>query len=342
MSAPQDTPASQPYGPSSVVSPPKPPRVTEGPEIGLPPGVTLAELGPRVAAYFIDASVPIVLGVIWLVVGAARGQGAPTTLVVIFVVLDLGWFVVVWRGYATKAAGPGAQVLKLQLVRMSDGRPIGWVRYLVRALIFGLAALVFPVLIVLLIILARHPRRQGTYDVAVGSVLIKARPLAPRPAKSDAPSSGAAEVRYGPVTPGFGPSSQLSGSQPSGSEPSGSEPSGSEPSASSAEWRLRLDGREVTVQRLLLIGRNPQRGPGEDDAEIVTIKDEARTVSKTHVGIGVDERGLYVVDRGSTNGTAVTSPDGGYRLLQPGEPARIEAGWVVAFGRHELTVSRAG
>jgi hypothetical protein len=111
--------------------------------------------------------------------------------------------------------------------------------------------------------------------------------------------------------------------------------------ATPGRWRLELDGRALTVERLVLLGRNPQRGPGEEDAELLKVKDEARTVSKTHIAIGVDAQGLFVVDRGSTNGSAVTDPHGVYRLLRADEPVRIDAGWVVAFGAHEVKVARA-
>ena len=37
--------------------------------------------------------------------------------------------------FAVRAAGPGMRLMKLQLVGFSDGRPIGWGRFLLRWLL---------------------------------------------------------------------------------------------------------------------------------------------------------------------------------------------------------------
>ena len=50
------------------------------------------------------------------------------------------------------------------------------------------------------------------------------------------------------------------------------------------------DGRRLTVDRLVLLGRNPRPAPGEEDAQLIKIADETRTVSKLHLAIGVDAR----------------------------------------------------
>ena len=85
------------------------------------------------------------------------------------------------------------------------------------------------------------------------------------------------------------------------------------------DWEAVLDdGRRLTVDGLVLLGRNPQPQPGEEDAQLIKIADETRTVSKLHLAIGVDEAGLYVVDRGSTNGSTVTNPSGQSRRCCPG------------------------
>ena len=78
------------------------------------------------------------------------------------------------------------------------------------------------------------------------------------------------------------------------------------------------DGRRLTIDGLVLLGRNPQPQPGEEDAQLVKLSDETRTVSKSHLAIGLDAAGLYVMDRGSTNGSTVTTAD---RAVHP-LPAR--------------------
>ena len=64
----------------------------------------------------------------------------------------------------------------------------------------------------------------------------------------------------------------------------------------------------IGVDGLVLLGRNPQPRVGEEDATLIKVLDESRTVSKSHLAVGVDAGGLYVMDRGSTNGTIVTAP----------------------------------
>ena len=46
------------------------------------------------------------------------------------------------------------------------------------------------------------------------------------------------------------------------------------------------DGRRITVDGLVLLGRNPQPQPGEEDAQLIKLADETRTVSKSHLAIG--------------------------------------------------------
>lgn len=107
-------------------------------------------------------------------------------------------------------------------------------------------------------------------------------------------------------------------------------------------WVVVLDGaHEIPITRLTLFGRNPQPRPGEDDAQLIKVVDEARTVSKTHVAINVDSRGVFVTDRGSTNGSAVTDPQGVYNLIAAEQPVRLGGeGYVISFGNHHLRLIR--
>ena len=107
-------------------------------------------------------------------------------------------------------------------------------------------------------------------------------------------------------------------------------------------WWLRLDdGRDIGIDGgLVLLGRNPQPRMGEEDALLIKVVDKGRTVSKSHLAIGLDARGLFVVDRGSTNGTTVTSPDGTRRHCPPGDQIGLTGGSVISFGDHRLQVRR--
>ncbi len=99
------------------------------------------------------------------------------------------------------------------------------------------------------------------------------------------------------------------------------------------------DGRVVELEGLVLVGRNPPALPG---GNVLRVDDPARSVSKTHLLLSADEDGLWVVDRGSTNGTLVTLPDGQQIVCLPDRRVRLSAGSVVRFGASGFRVRRTG
>jgi predicted component of type VI protein secretion system len=102
---------------------------------------------------------------------------------------------------------------------------------------------------------------------------------------------------------------------------------------------LRFDtGDRVDVVGRGVIGRNPAAPTDENLAHLVPISDSGRTVSKSHLDFGVEDGRLWVMDRGSTNGTAVVDPHGGERTLEPGAKTPVEAGSTVRFGDRSFTV----
>ena len=101
------------------------------------------------------------------------------------------------------------------------------------------------------------------------------------------------------------------------------------------------DGREVAVSGVVLLGRNPQPRPGEEDAELIKVADDTRTVSKTHLSLSVDANGLYVMDRGSTNGTTLTSTPGSSVSCPAGNVVPVSGGFI-SFGDHWLRIERRG
>ena len=107
-------------------------------------------------------------------------------------------------------------------------------------------------------------------------------------------------------------------------------------------WSAVLDdGRRLTIDGLVLLGRNPQPQPGEEDAQLVKLSDETRTVSKSHLAIGLDPAGLYVMDRGSTNGSTVTTLTGQSTRCQPYEVVYVGDGSIVSIGDHWLEIRRS-
>jgi len=356
-------------------------------DTGLPPGVQVGPLGARFVAYLLDSAVPAVVAVALQFV--LPGLTGSTRLAVILAaaVVSLGWAGFIWHATATRAASPGMRAMNIQLVGFFDGRPIGWGRVLLRNLIFGVLALTGIGLVIMLVLLLRHPRKQGWHDLATQSVIIKARALAPRhqPASVEqsgssggppsvpvtvSTTSGAAASVSGPPAPAaaapvtplvapttYGPEVRYQQSEtrpgPSPYAPQGprvpapakprSTPPPPTPRVAPApeEWVIKLDdGRVIPLEGLVLLGRNPQPQPGEEDAHLIKLADQTRTVSKSHLAVGRDGPGAYVVDRGSTNGSTVTAPDGTSTRCQPGDVVPVEPGSIVSMGDHWLEMGR--
>ncbi|KQT96713.1 FHA domain-containing protein [Sanguibacter sp. Leaf3] len=92
------------------------------------------------------------------------------------------------------------------------------------------------------------------------------------------------------------------------------------------------DGTEHRLRGMTLVGRSPQAEPGEVITDLVSVVDPGRSVSKTHLLVGMDARGLFVQDRRSTNGTVVTLPDAQQILCGESQTVRVPAGATVSFG----------
>jgi uncharacterized RDD family membrane protein YckC len=462
---------------------------------GLPPGVEVGALGKRFLAHLIDRLVPALLIAAGIYFGPKVGGEVGFLIQVAAVVLTLAWVLFVWWGFAVRAAGPGMRLMRLQLVGFYDGRPIGWTRFLLRALV--LAALYATVLglLLMLIFLVMNPRKQGWHDLLVHAVVIKQRALAPRnpaaeqrrqaeaitpeqrkqpagtaayggqphsapqplappagvgghsPASSAAgPAPGAAQPPsepYAGIVPGtesggypLAPAAEpgrsaephpysrpptadrpaeppqlptsgepASSGQPNpysrpptaertaeppqplippagvGAPPAGAAtfaaggnangrptgekagPPGDRPAPNEAAALTRMspsiavpesarangqtgwfvvldDGREIDITGLVLLGRNPHAQPGEEDAQLIKIADETRTVSKSHLAIATDSDGAFLVDRGSTNGSTVTTSGGVSTKCRMGERVRVSEGSIVSIGDHWLEIRR--
>jgi hypothetical protein len=98
-------------------------------------------------------------------------------------------------------------------------------------------------------------------------------------------------------------------------------------------------GEEVPVNGLGVVGRNPAPPAGTKAAQLVPIADPGRTVSKSHLDFGLDDQGgLWVMDRGSTNGTAMMGDHGQERTLERGAKVAVPVGSVVRFGDRSFKV----
>jgi hypothetical protein len=341
-------------------------------DTGLPPGVRVGPLGRRFLAYVVDSVVPALAGVL---IGVGQGTGGSTAvaLVVVGALLALAWAVVCWQQLATKAATPGMRLTRLQLVGFFDGRPVGWGRVLLRWLVLTALSATGLGLLLLVGSLLVSPRHQGWHDRAASAVVIVQRPLAPRrtaaprtdraaPAGATGPAVAGSAAGPGEAVP---PAAAAPATAPVAGDPAvapeltpvAADPGlvggvhqddrARAPRVNGARrtifdgWVAELDdGREIPVRGLVLLGRNPQPEEGEADAALVKLSDESRTVSKTHLALGVDDAGLFVVDRGSTNGSTITAP--GRAAVPAGafHAVSVSEGSVVSIGDHWVRIRR--
>jgi hypothetical protein len=82
-------------------------------------------------------------------------------------------------------------------------------------------------------------------------------------------------------------------------------------------WRIVLEDQEdIPVSSSdLLIGRKPQARAEFAGAELVTVSDPTKTVSKTHARMMLRDDTWFIVDLSSTNGVFLERPDGEHRVV---------------------------
>lgn len=147
-----------------------------------------------------------------------------------------------------------------------------------------------------------------------------------------------------PAPPAAGPSTARPSSIQSPATGSGEEAGETRvrPVAQNPALRLTFDdGRSEDISTVALIGRNPAGYDGEMISRLISIQDSSRSVSKTHLHLRVAGDGLWVTDRNSTNGSAVTSTAGATMPLTGGSPALAEVGSKVHFGDRSFVVGHA-
>jgi pSer/pThr/pTyr-binding forkhead associated (FHA) protein len=96
-----------------------------------------------------------------------------------------------------------------------------------------------------------------------------------------------------------------------------------------------------------VIGRNPAvHAPGtefDDPAhiELVTVVDEAKSVSRAHLAFGQYESVFWVMDLGSANGTTITYPGDGTFACDANTRHEVDPGSIVRFGNSSFVLSTA-
>ena len=97
-------------------------------------------------------------------------------------------------------------------------------------------------------------------------------------------------------------------------------------------------GTRVELGELSLFGRDPQDAAVPDDRR-VAIADPGRSLSRTHVRVGVDASGIWVEDANSANGTWCRTPDGRVSQLAGGQRVRVVPGTIVGMGDRTMTIT---
>jgi hypothetical protein len=106
-------------------------------------------------------------------------------------------------------------------------------------------------------------------------------------------------------------------------------------------WRLVLpDGRHHVVEKAVLVGRDAAPNAKWPGAQLLSVADGTKSVSKTHAVIEVDSEGLWVTDLASTNGVIVTTPDGGETDLDGDQRVRVEPGCDIELGDYIIQVEK--
>ena len=98
-------------------------------------------------------------------------------------------------------------------------------------------------------------------------------------------------------------------------------------------------GESVILTESALVGRMPQPAEGEQFEHLIVIADPGRSVSKTHLELGIDGGVLWVADRNSGNGSIVREPGVVPRRAQPGTRYEIVRGTRIDLGDQHLTIS---
>lgn len=107
------------------------------------------------------------------------------------------------------------------------------------------------------------------------------------------------------------------------------------------QWQLRLPvGSTVALTSdYVILGRRPQEEPEFESAQLISIADGTRTISKTHAVLALVNGAWTITDLGSTNGVALVDDGGNEHELTPHTPAPLTARFLL--GDAELSIEPA-
>jgi len=110
----------------------------------------------------------------------------------------------------------------------------------------------------------------------------------------------------------------------------------------SAPFLVFEDGSTVIIPSYGLIGRMPEAPPGRPADVLLTLEDPQLLLSKTHLAFGVEDGTVWLLDQGSSNGTAIVSADGADTPLPAGTRVAAAHGTVVRIGSRMFQVRYGG
>jgi hypothetical protein len=162
------------------------------------------------------------------------------------------------------------------------------------------------------------------------------RVSSPRTERAPAPAAEPGEIVFFPVVPGI-PVARIV------AEPDAGETRVAPIAPASASWRIILprSGQIVPISGALYIGRNPARTADRQDAELLAVDDPAKSLSKTHALLEVENGVLWVHDLDSTNGIFIVEPDASVIDVEPGNRAAVPAGAELELGEYVVRVEHA-
>jgi hypothetical protein len=91
------------------------------------------------------------------------------------------------------------------------------------------------------------------------------------------------------------------------------------------------DGREVTLDKPVIVGRAPKK-TGNEDVELIKVASPNHDVSRSHVRIEPRGSGFLILDLNSTNGTMVRLPDEPSMIVTDGNPVLAKPGALISLG----------
>lgn len=326
-------------------------------------GLVAAGPGVRAWAFLIDLLVVALLA-------------APTA---VGLLIDLGWVstLLVWLGiglasvfcliqlilHGRRGVTVGKAAMRLRSVRLPEfGRPGFW-RIVLRAVVLW-ASWVLPVIGPLVVLTSNlwHPRGRSVLDRVAGCWLLDVRagvdpfdetamrrarrsleePL--RDVSEHLPSLATVASGERPVLEERRSRAGIVGvSRQTWTERTDIAPPPVEAIADpAAPFLVFEDGSTVIVPSYGFIGRMPEAPPGRPADVLLTLEDPQRLLSKTHVAFGVEAGTVWLVDQGSSNGTAIVAADGSESLLPSGSRVAVAHGTVVRVGSRMFQVRYGG